>query len=475
MKRHMRILSLIMIAVWMLNGVAFAGALGSTSVKLPTEYINGNGANTAGVNVDTVLTAANFYNPNGFALGVATSAVVSLQIAKGKFGGTLPATNLVVCPSPGGANTIVASYLSGAGTNDLAFATGGNSMSNGVNYMIGSNATGGTNCAALAAGAVNIQGIASGTTSDAINVTTGSAILETPYDTATGNILTSAQLISASVTQAAGVTDSIDYATNFTTLFNGTSDTNTSSNINFTVAVGSGFLASTNQTSATDNLTLVLTASDVSAIVGGNFIFNGGAQTQCTFNATNKTLSCPTLTGAILAEGANYVDVVNITVVGGATNIINPKTFTVSANYTFGADAANMQADNGILSNTAAGAWVDRGTSAYVPLIRSTNGIETYIKLQSSDSVNDTVKAQVLCGNGTVTTVTLPTLVPGTPLLVTGANIIALLPATCTVNGSNGFAAVLNITAGQAVLFGVIDVIDSIGHKFVPLSMGTGL
>lgn len=288
-------------------------------------------------------------------------------------------------------------------------------------------------------------------------------------DSATKTLLTSKQELSASVTSSASET--IDYASDFKKLWNGSSAVATATDtIALDVSDASSSLdwgVSDAGDTSSDKLTITLNTTDMGGIksVSGN---NG-------LGAFTSDPAAKTFTATATSSAANLAkNPYKLTITVDGTTVLSPRTFTVDASLNF---APTNLKDETLLSKAAAGEWKYRGTTIYVPLIKSdlANGKETYIKLQSSNTTASAnqVKAIVLTSDGSTVVVNLGTITAGTPLTITGKQIMdAVTAAGKSVDGANGFAATLSITANNTDLYGYANMIDPNGAKRIPLSSG---
>lgn len=189
MPRRIMFLLLTLFTVLMLNSVALAGTIGSSPATTVKTLVNNVGSNQAELQIDTVLSATDFYTPSDIPLSAANNALVTLQLASGKFSinpSMLTGTGtLQICDDAG--NAQAASYVQGSGTSSLVFTTGPqkNVILNGVKYHVGYT-DGTTDCQPLPAGSIRVQGYIAGTTSYVLTIKIRSATIQSVFDTAIG-------------------------------------------------------------------------------------------------------------------------------------------------------------------------------------------------------------------------------------------------------------------------------------------------
>lgn len=113
------------------------------------------------------------------------------------------------------------------------------------------------------------------------------------------------------------------------------------------------------------------------------------------------------------------------------------------------------------------------GTTYYVPLIKTADDTETYIKLQTKSSIGTVgVSAEVLCNDGVMHTATMSSITAGTPLTISGTQLEAICTADGqTVNQSNsGFAAIIQVNATNTDVFAYANTCSSLqGCKRIPV------
>ena len=121
------------------------------------------------------------------------------------------------------------------------------------------------------------------------------------------------------------------------------------------------------------------------------------------------------------------------------------------------------------------------GWKIYVPLVRSSsaNGVETYIKLQSSNTTPGAnyIGAEILADDGTfVGDSDMGIIVAGTPFTITGADLIAkVTEASKTVDGNAGFAVKIYVKSAPEFIYGYANIVDAAGTKRIPLSTVDGI
>lgn len=193
-------------------------------------------------------------------------------------------------------------------------------------------------------------------------------------------------------------------------------------------------------------------------------------QWVCEFDADSYTVGA-----------ANYGFVCEVNVTGDDT--LGERSWTANGTLTFGepAEAKDRSlATPPLFQGINVGNWDFRGTSVYVPLIRnnSSTGLETFFKFQTTDTgaAAGQLRAIVGCDDGTTATVTVGTIIAGTPFAFTGTELEALLPGSCNVNGDAGYSCVLNATSDASELFGMVTSVTPSGaQRRIPLSQNSGV
>jgi len=116
-------------------------------------------------------------------------------------------------------------------------------------------------------------------------------------------------------------------------------------------------------------------------------------------------------------------------------------------------------------------------TQYYIPLIKVATGEDTYIKLQSKSTIGGAngVSIQILASDGSLVTYNAGTITPGTPLTITGSQLVsAVTSAGKTVDGSKGFAAIVTINAPEGDVFAYANICNVSGCKRIPVKTVNG-
>lgn len=111
-------------------------------------------------------------------------------------------------------------------------------------------------------------------------------------------------------------------------------------------------------------------------------------------------------------------------------------------------------------------------TQYYIPLIKVATGEDTYIKVQSKSTIGGAngVSIQILASDGSLVTYNAGTITPGTPLTITGSQLVsAVTSAGKTVDGAKGFAAIVTINAPEGDVFAYANTCNVSGCKRIPV------
>ncbi|WP_435548180.1 hypothetical protein [Desulfobacterium sp. N47] len=161
------------------------------------------------------------------------------------------------------------------------------------------------------------------------------------------------------------------------------------------------------------------------------------------------------------------------------TTVLTPRTYAIGISTVTGAPIV-AGARTLIPSTTLGWTWVIDSTQYYVPLVGSnaSTGRETYIKLQSkntSSAANGVIVA-ILANDGSTVATWTGTITPGTPLTVTGSDLVtAAATAGKTVDGAAGFAVIVTVNAPEADVFAYANMLDASGAKRIPVKTVAGL
>jgi len=471
MGKHLKLVkgAFVVAAFAMLTVPAFAGTLtltnnagGTAGPYLQAKEAVEGGTTSAplAVNIGDKLAG---YKPTTIPLGSLSDPVVAIKVDSGKL---TVVSNPALCTSIGG--TLLATYAAGSGTDTLVLnPVAGQSISNGVTYVFG---RAGACAVALAAADVTAT-VLPGKTSVGVTVTSGTAATQVVHDTATATLVSVAPQFTATVSTSANAL--IDPAEAFKK-FTGAAVTDT---IAVTITNDIAKLDSATVAAATDVTTLKFGLTDVTGLAATSVTVAAVPAYTCALDLTTKIATCT----SAAAAAATDVPIATFTIDG--TSVLAERTFTATAEINFG--TAGIQ-DHTVALNTAllnaadAGKWLYDGTTVYIPLIKTVadGGVETYIKLQTSDVTSGAngINAVILTSDGTLVSADMGAITPGVAKTVTGADLMAKVTAAGkTVDGAAGFAAKLNLYTDQANLYGYANIVDYMGAKRIPLSTTSGV
>lgn len=462
MKKYFSICILTLLVVSLMCGSAFAGTIvlkGAAALKVAKE-LKGTDGYLAEIG-DRVAS----YTPAEIPLGSLVDPVINFSVGTGVISvgaSVVPQLCSTIIGTTGG--TIIANYATGSGTAKLTFQpiTGaGRAILNGVPYYFGKD-----DCTS-ALGAADITAtFLLAETSVLGTITAGSGQDQVVRDTATATLMSSAGWQwSATVTTLAD--QKISPTSYFKTFVSGgLTDT-----IAVTIANARTDFDKSTADNASDVATLKFNLTNVSGLIASSVTITDWT---CDLDLDTKIATC-TKTG-ILPSSASTLVTATFTVNG--TDVLVERTFTVDAEISFATGSYQPRTGtDALLSAATAGKWIYDGMTIYVPLVRTGNGFETYIKLQSSDTTAGTngIKALILTSDGTFETVDVGTIVAGVPYTITGDQLKSLL-VTGTVDGVAGFAVKLNVFTADKALYGYANIIDASGvAKRVPLSQVDGI
>lgn len=113
-------------------------------------------------------------------------------------------------------------------------------------------------------------------------------------------------------------------------------------------------------------------------------------------------------------------------------------------------------------------------TRFYIPLVGSSGdgSRETYIKLQSKSTVpgGNGVKVTIITSDGSTVTYDKGTISAGTPLVITGKELVEAATAQGkSVDGVMGFAVIVTVNAPETDVFAYANIIDPSGAKRIPV------
>jgi len=489
MGKYFRILFLSLIVAGLMAGSAFAAAsLNGGNATVAAELISGT------VATNLPVTAANTaYQPAG---AVAVSSQLKISLTGGSYS-TSGALGMNICQ---GTTSMGSGTATTAGDTTVTI-TLIKPLASGTVYTIQSDSCAVANAPLGAQIRINAGAVGGST----VVMTVDNAL--SPGDAnifATATIATVANQLSATLISAA--TDVIDFSasptmTKFKTAGSGTTTTSvakivlqsdetlgtkvatglasntacgawpaTGEALTFTVtpgsgtAMGSGFHATSAYQVSGNIVKAAIAATDTSAA--------GDAILQATLAAN----SCGALASStLLGTAANQLT--NTLTVDSSTALTARSYKLAVATKVSGAIIAAART---ILADTTAWTWTLDATQYYLPLIKTSAGTETYIKLQSKSSLaaSNGVNVQVLASDGTMVSITptVASITSGTPYTLTGADLeAAVIAAGKTVSGTAGFAAIITVNTPNADVFGYANIVSSAGEKRVPLQRLTSV
>lgn len=486
MSKYFRIFILAMFAVGLMTAPAFAAAsLNAGNTTVASELVP-----AAGLAVPTVNTG---YQPGGT---VAVSSQIKISLTNGTF---TAASNVAICDNAGtAAGTYGTAVVAAAPANTSVTITTTKLLASGTAYHFEPAAV----CGAVLAPLTNVN-IAAGAVGGAVvTMTVDNALaLGDTNVYATAPVVTLVdQLSAAIITPAADVINfaAVPTMTLFKTglatstaklvvLSNETIGTKIASGhpgsnvtcaawpataeaLSFTATPGSGTAMGTGFHATTAfQASAILTAVLKAAIVSTDTSATGNATLTAALTANSCGAATPAATKALAANQINAILTVN------GTTALTARSYKLAVGTTVsGAIAAAART---ILAATTAWTWGMDASQYYIPLIGSNAAIgrETYIKLQSKNlsSGSNGVSIAILDNTGNTTATWTGAITAGTPLTVTGAQLIAAAPAG-TVDGAAGFAVIVTVNAPEADVFAYANMIDPSGAKRIPVKTVAG-
>jgi hypothetical protein len=210
---------------------------------------------------------------------------------------------------------------------------------------------------------------------------------------------------------------------------------------------------------------------------------NGAAGRTYTVLAADRTAGFATLsvTGANLlickatetaTAKALELQAANVT---GTPIVTGARTVTVTLLKKTAVSAADRAL---IAAGTTSHTFTLDGSQYYIPLVGSSTGRETYIKLQSKSLVagSNGVTIAILDNLGGITATWTGQIQPGIPLTISGADLVAAAAtAGKTVSGSAGFAVIVTVNAPETDVFAYANMIDASGAKRIPVKTVNGV
>jgi hypothetical protein len=230
--------------------------------------------------------------------------------------------------------------------------------------------------------------------------------------------------------------------------------------------------------SATLNDAVALDAAETFTVrVTGNLAgvlsvaYNGVSALVAPADVTAGFKEIPGVTGATIGIAGNPP--LNITVDG--TTVLTARSFTVTLSTVAAAAPSEFARAITLLSGATSHTWVLDATNFIVPLVGfSVDGTrETFIKIFSKSSAAgaNAVTVNVLASDGTMVALTAGTITPGLAFTITGSGLGAgVVAAQKTVDGVQGFPAILSINTPEEDLFIFVNLIDPSGAKVIPVT-----
>jgi len=172
----------------------------------------------------------------------------------------------------------------------------------------------------------------------------------------------------------------------------------------------------------------------------------------------------------------------DLTLAVDGNTVLSPRNFTAQITLKGGGgdnDVAAGYSRDLIAAGTTSHIWKLDSTQYYIPLIKydSTKGEETYIKIQSKSTISgsNAVMVQILASDGSLVTYNAGTITSGQPFAIKGSDLVnAVTQAGKTVNGTQGFAAIVNINAPETEVFAYANICDQTGCKRIPVKTVNG-
>jgi len=492
MSKYVKFLILAILAVGLMSGSAFAAAslnAGNTTIASELVPAAGIAVPAPGVN--------NAYQPAG---AVAASSQLKISLTNGTFA----AGNIALCDSAGaayGTVATVAAATSATITTTVALASGtaynlqpaavcvaGPSPLTNVNIAAG--AVGGavvtmTVDNALSAGDTNIYAMAPVITL----VNQLSAAIITPavdvLDFGASPVMSKFKAggSGATVTESRAKLVVLTDETIGTKIATGHTNTAcaawpaTAEALSFTATPGSGTTMGTgfHATTAFQAQEGALVAAK--AILKAAILSTDASATgNAALTAGLTALSCGAGSSATLkGTAANQINAL-LTVTG--TTALTARSYKLAVGTT--TSGAIVAAAREILAATTAWTWGMDASQYYIPLVGSvpTSGRETYIKLQSKNvqSGSNGVSVAILSNDGTTAATFTGTITAGTPLTITGAELVAAATAAGkVVDGLAGFAVIVTVNSPEADVFVYANITEASGNtKRIPVKTVAG-
>lgn len=492
MKKYFKISVLTFLAVVLMSGSAFAAAsLNGGNATVASELI---GAAATALPATAANTA---YQPAG---AVAVTTQIKVSLTGGSFAALVyaaGATGMNICQG----TTTMATGMATAANDTSVVLTLGKPLASGTVYTIQADDCAVANTALGAQ--IRINGGSTGGSTVVMTVDNNVSAGD-PNLLATATIATVSNQLSATLLSAA--TDTIDFAAAPTmTLFKaGGSGANTATStakiailsdetIATKIATGHNNTACAAWPATVEPFTFRVTPGSgtamgtgfhattpfqnvayVAGLAAAAFTVDASIKSTDTSGGGNARLftdlagaSCGALTlAATIATNSIYQNLI----VDGTT-ALTARSYKLAVSTAVG---GAMQAVRTLIAATTAWTWNLDATQFYLPLIKSSTGTETYVKLQSKSSMagSNGLAVQVLCSDGTMLTVTptVSSITSGTPYTISGADIMALVTAAGkTVSGTAGFAAIITVNTPNSDVFGYANIANAAGEKRVPL------
>jgi hypothetical protein len=460
------------------------GLLGVASDSFADAKLNAGNTSLAAEKISptTDYTASSVhiaYQPEG---PVAASTTIKISLTNGKFE---PSTTIHICY---GTTSMGHGTVPAAPNNNYVEITLENTLASGTAYTIQS----GTTCSSTGTLSIIVPaGTGAGTV---ISMTVENA--QSPSDLsvyATAPVITVKNQFSATLKP---VTSRLDFANNMEKFKGETACTPATPPCTADTASRAALLIVSDE-SINDKVTVTgSTACDYKLAAGdslvvkitgnlqglGSIDYEGAATTTHRISDTDRTNGYATLTvqGDQLSickstDSSRVYRALVLTEDGISGTPIIPGTRTAQITIKGGGNIASGYSRDLIPAGTPSHIIQLDATQYYIPLIKynPAAGEETYIKLQSKSKIAGAngVLVQILASDGSLVPYNAGTITPGTPLLITGSQLVsAVTNAGKTVDGSQGFAVIVTVNTPEADVFAYANTCsNAAGCKRIPV------
>ena len=224
--------------------------------------------------------------------------------------------------------------------------------------------------------------------------------------------------------------------------------------------MGTGFHATTAFRAGPTATVLKAAIASTDASATGNAALNALNAFSCgaATTATSKAAVANQITATLTVDG---------------TTVLTPRSYKLAVGTTL--SVAILAAARTMLAATTAWTWGMDASQYYIPLVASdaATSRETYIKLQSKNIAagSNGVSVAILANDGSTTATWTGAITAGTPLTITGAQLVtAATTALKVVNALAGFAVIVTVNAPEADVFVYANMIDGVGGaKRIPV------